>query len=238
MKVKIWRGKSVALKDLFFTKIAPRIVERMWWTQHFNGQVKRFDFIAACFRDIEFTDVIETGTFLGNSTIALACLSESTVHSIEINPRFFQAAKERIEANYSHLEIRLYRGTSSTILPTILDDLDPEIKIIFLYLDAHWGEDLPLFSEIEALNDWGGKFIALIDDFQIINDPGYGYDKYGDRVIGKSLIPLVEHTKLYELKANSAFETGSRRGTGILIHDDLIKEFSNDLLVKISKLDI
>ena len=227
------KGKILILKDCFFTHFAIRIAGRLWWTQHFNGQVKRFDFISACLSEGRFTDVIETGTFLGNSTIALASLSESRIHSIEINPRFFRVAKERIDSNYEHLDIKLYQGSSDVVLRQILDELNPDQAVLFLYLDAHWGNKLPLFSEIEALNRWGGKFIAVIDDFEILEDSGYGFDQYGDQVVGRSLIPLTKQTRLYRLRAPSFQETGSRRGTGIVINNDLSGSFSKNLMSKI-----
>jgi hypothetical protein len=105
-----------------------------------------------------------------------------------------------------------------------------------LYLDAHWGNDLPLFSEIEALNNWGGKFVAVIDDFQIVEDPGYGFDQYGDQIVGKNAIPLTQKTKLYRLAAPSRSETGSKRGTGIVIHNELLRDFSRNLALKISEI--
>lgn len=230
------KERMLFLKDYFFTHIALKLVGRMWWTQHFNGQVKRFEFISRCLSEGQFTDVIETGTFLGNSTIALASLSESKVHSIEINPRFYRAAKKRFSSNYGDFNIQIYQGSSDVVLRQILTDLNPNEAVLFLYIDAHWGTNLPLFSEIEALNSWGGKFIAVIDDFQIPSDSGYGFDHYGDQVIGKTLIPTTSKTRVYRLTAPSFLETGSRRGTGIVIHDDLSRSFSENLMSRVSEM--
>ena len=223
-------------KDFFFAHIAVRLVGRLWWTQHFNGQVKRFKFVSTCLSEVQFTDVVETGTFLGNTTIALASLSDAKVHSIEINPQLFRAAKKRIDTHHKHLGIQLYRGSSDDVLVRLLKELNPDEHVLFLYLDAHWGANLPLFSEIDALNKWGGKFVAVVDDFQIVDDPGYGFDQYGDQIIGKNIIPLTDETKLYRLSAPSSTETGAQRGTGIVIHNRLIEEFSRILLSSISEI--
>jgi hypothetical protein len=218
------------VKDILYTRFAHVILSRFWWNQYFNGQIKRSEFISSCLRQNEFTDIIETGTFLGSSTIALAALSESRVHSIEINSRFIESAKTRITREYPNLDINLYHGSSANVLEQILSAMDPRKQILFLYLDAHWGENLPLISEIEALNRWGGKFVALIDDFQITGDAGYGYDVYSGHAVGPDLVPLTNKTHLYRLRAESSFETGAKRGSGIVIHEELLKNFSQDLL--------
>lgn len=57
---------------------------------------------------------------------------------------------------------------------------------LFAYLDAHWGEDLPLAEKLEIVFSWDSDAIVMIDDFQVPDDPGYAYDDYGP---GKALTP-------------------------------------------------
>lgn len=213
------------VKDFFYSYFAPKL----WWAQYFNGQVKRTEFIASCLREIAFTNVIETGTFMGNSSIALASLSNCKVHTVEVNQKYFNSAEKRIKLHHEGLNIQQYLGSSEQVLEGILRTMSPQFDTLFLYLDAHWGKHLPLNSEISILNSWGGKFIALIDDFQILDDNGYGFDKYENFVIGKDLVPLTKSTKLFRLAAPSSLETGSKRGTGIVIHVDLFERFSPSL---------
>jgi len=92
---------------------------------------------------------------------------------------------------------------------------------LFAYLDAHWEADLPLAEELEIVFGWDSDAIVMIDDFQVPDDPGYGYDDYGP---GKALTPdLVDPAcrafgleQLYPVLA-SANETGVKRGCVILL---------------------
>ena len=227
-------GSSLMRTLLIF--LGPEVIKRLWWTQFFNGQVKRFEFIAACMREVKFNHVIETGTFLGSSTIALASLSGCKTHSIELDSKNLSYARERIASDYANLDIVLYEGDSQEVLPEILKNCDPQTDSVFLYLDAHWTDDLPLSSEIQALNNWGGRFLAVIDDFKIDQDEGYAFDKYGAVEVGKESIPLNEFTTLYTLAAHSSTETGARRGTGIVIHNSLKSEFSSVIDIMIREL--
>ena len=207
--------------------IAPEKLQNLWFTQYFNGQVKRTEFITIALRQIPFSKIIETGTYLGNSTIALSCLTNAEVHTIEVNKKYFEFSSMRINRDYSDREIHLHLGDSKIILNSLVSKLNVETEILFLYLDAHWDTNLPLFSEVETLNDWGGKFLAVIDDFRIPDDVGYGYDSYGTQVVGIESLPKLKNSKIFTLTARSTSESGSKRGTGIIIHNDLIAAYSD-----------
>jgi len=49
----------------------------------------------------------------------------------------------------------------------------------FFYLDAHWEESLPPREELDLIIREFKQFVVMIDDFEIPNDPGYGFDDYG-----------------------------------------------------------
>ena len=57
---------------------------------------------------------------------------------------------------------------------------------LFFYLDAHWNEDLPLAEELDTIFCRSSNPVVMIEDFQVPDDPDYGYDDYGPR---KSLNP-------------------------------------------------
>ncbi len=89
----------------------------------------------------------------------------------------------------------------------------------FFYLHAHGETRLPLRWELlEVMSGWPA-FCALIDDFEVPTDPGYGADDYGP---GFRL--CVEHLAGQELPGvvgswpatPSAAETGKRRGWLVL----------------------
>ncbi|SFV32726.1 hypothetical protein [Hyphomicrobium facile] len=117
----------------------------------------------------------------------------------------------------------------------------PESGDIFVYLDAHWQEDLPLAEELELVFGWDQSAIAMIDDFQVPDDPGYEFDDYG---AGRALTPLYIESvcRKFDLATlmpslRSDDETGSRRGCTVLAHrgdvsqmllaTGLLREFKN-----------
>ena len=89
------------------------------------------------------------------------------------------------------------------------------------YLDAHWNADLPLVEEIGIIASNWSEFIAMIDDFQVPHDEGYGYDDYGDH----QRFTLNDFGSTFERYALIPFfptapsdrETGHRRGCVVLV---------------------
>ena len=63
------------------------------------------------------------------------------------------------------------------------EPIDRAVPTLF-YLDAHWHEYLPLRDELEIALGQFANAVVLIDDFQVPDDPGYGFDDYGP---GKTL---------------------------------------------------
>jgi hypothetical protein len=94
----------------------------------------------------------------------------------------------------------------------------------FFYLDAHWLEDVPLAEETEVIARKFSSFVLMIDDFQVPNDPGYGYDDYGP---GKRLslrdFPFDSDPRFvpYFPSRHSTEESGTRRGCIVLASPDL-----------------
>lgn len=220
---------SLVPRKVLIDSLDPMKLQDLWFTQSFNGQIKRVEYIVKCFDEISFTDIVETGTFLGNSTIALSCLSSARIHSIEINRSYYKFAKSRIHESYGKQNVKLYNGDSQTVLEELLQNLSPQSTILFLYLDAHWEHELPLLKEVKLLMSWGGPFIALIDDFEVPGDEGFGFDHYKDGIVGESSIPELDGAKLFTLKVHSSDESGARRGTGVIIDDRLFLEMSPKL---------
>ena len=58
---------------------------------------------------------------------------------------------------------------------------------IFFYLDAH-SDDYPLADEIIYIFNNYKNFVMLIDDFQVPNDDGYGYDSYRGKKLNLNFI--------------------------------------------------
>lgn len=117
---------------------------------------------------------IETGTFKGDSIASVRPLFEE-LHSCELSPELYQAAKVRFEGDSS---IHCHLGSS----PDILRGLAKEIKDkpVMYWLDAHWcsadmvagsESQCPLLEELEAIKPIHQDSIVWIDDARYFMSP-------------------------------------------------------------------
>lgn len=120
--------------------------------------------------------VIETGTYKAGTTKRLASMCEM-VSTIEINAAYYRMAAIRLADNDN---VNMHYGDSVTLLPALLQaTLD---KDILFFLDAHWGEDLPLLAELEIIKEHKsrhGNIVIAIHDFKVPDHPEFGFDSYG-----------------------------------------------------------
>ena len=182
----------------------------------FNGQRYRKKIFKDLLKELNFNLIIETGTWIGNTTGYMAENSNLQVYSCEINKRFHSLAKLRLK----HLDnISLTLDDSISFLKK-LSNTDLIMQKAFFYLDAHWYEQLPLAAEIEIIaNNWK-DFVIMIDDFQVPGDEGYGYDNYGgdNSLTLQTFSGIFARHNLIPFFPNlpSAQETGFRRGCVVL----------------------
>lgn len=182
----------------------------------FNGQRGRKRIFTEIVSAIPVEAIVETGTWVGNTTGYMAVFARKPIYSCELSPRFHALSKMRLtELQGLHLE----QCDSRRFLQR-LSQGDVARKSVFFYLDAHWYEDLPLNEEVGIIANHWREFVIMIDDFKVPDDPGYGYDDYGP---GKALtldllIPLLKkhHLGVYFPAASSTEETGACRGCVVL----------------------
>jgi len=181
----------------------------------FNGQKVRQDLFRQLLQACRPEAIIETGTYLGTSTEFMAECSRLPVYSVEADARSYGYAKIRLRKHYN---VKLSLGDSREFLMKFIkiESLKYAGHPLLFYLDAHWGNDLPLYEEIAEIFSSCLEAIVMIDDFQVPNDNGYRYDDYG---VGKALTteyiaPLVSQFQLAEFypATPSAVESGLRRG--------------------------
>jgi hypothetical protein len=165
--------------------------------------------------------ILETGTHLGTTTELLASTG-LPVFSVESDPRHYGFVRARF---WRTRNIHLLRADSRQALRAWLNGPLRELSnsIIFAYLDAHGGEDLPLAEELRILFGACPKAVVMIDDFQVPFDQGYRYDHYG---VGRSLTPdyiksIAASRSLIAFYPStpSSQETGARRGCVVLAGD-------------------
>jgi hypothetical protein len=177
----------------------------------FNGQRARQALFGELIAAIKFSTIIETGTHCGGTTEYLQAVSGTRVFSCETSEQFFDYACWRFRDNRN---IKLFNLDSRVALHEMFAIDQVRTGPTFFYLDAHWGEDLPLRDELDIILPACRDAVIMIDDFQVSDDPGYGYDDYGP---GKALSldyvrPVPDTAKLFFPAVASIDETGAKRG--------------------------
>ncbi|CAJ1335041.1 unnamed protein product [Effrenium voratum] len=117
-----------------------------------------------------FSHFIETGTFLGQTVIALSQHFRE-LHTIELSPQCFEAAK--LFAWKASRSIHFHLGQSTEILKKLLPKISgPSV----LYLDAHWSgsvtagleQEVPLMDELHLICELlPHACLIIIDDLDL-----------------------------------------------------------------------
>lgn len=189
------------------------------WGGAFNGQEQRQALFRQILQQLQPAALVETGTYHGITTEFMAWYFSGPIYSCEIDRRCFLGARRRL---HRFPQIELSSSDSRAFLNYILGRLAPATPLL-VYLDAHWGEDLPLRREIELLLAAGHPAAIMIDDFEVPGDSGYSFDDFGP---GKRLcLDLLEfmagHDQpLFYPKLPALAETGSQRGCVVLSTGD------------------
>ena len=183
----------------------------------FNGQQNRQEMFRELVDRFHFSAIVETGTYRGTTTDMLARIGVP-VYTVELHPRYFSYSRMRFWWE-GRPHLHLYRNDSRTFLRQLRADPSVPRENVFFYLDAHWGDDLPLREELEIIfGDWK-RSVVMIDDFAVPNFD-YKFDDYGP---GKALnleyiASLVSAHRLavYFPALNAA--TDKDRGCVVLLH--------------------
>lgn len=221
--VKLLGEKSVGYLDYF---LKPDLKES--WEGPFNGQHCRQRIFSDLMTRVAFKAIVETGTFRGATTEFLATFG-LPVYTVELNARFYAYSALRLFRQRHN--IHRYQGDSPTFLRGLANNEQFPKSKVFFYLDAHWGEDLPLRKEIEVIfTNWSGS-VVMVDDFQV---PGtdYGYDDYGaGKMLNMSYLEPIQHLHLHAFfpAAEAKQETGAKRGCVVICRDEALKNALSEI---------
>jgi len=182
----------------------------------FNGQQFRKQIFKDLLSAFRFDAILETGTYTGDTTGYLSEVSGLPVYTCELNKWYHSIAQMRLK-EFSGIHFTL--GDSRKFLEKLAQS-ELTDKNVFIYLDAHWYTDLPLSNELKIISEHWKNFVIMIDDFQVPDDYGYGYDHYSKKK-SLRLKTFRELFSYYNLKpffpaASSQNETGWRRGCVVL----------------------
>jgi hypothetical protein len=182
-----------------------------------NGQIIRQKIFTGLDKLFRFDAFVETGSYLGTTTEMFATY-ERPVFSCENQPSYFYRAAARC-APFKGVTLTL--EDSRTFLKEFTAAHAASFTIPFIYLDAHWYDDLPLPEEIEIVAQAFPNFVIMVDDFQ---HPyfAYGYDKYptGIELTLDYLLPRLTMRDQLEFLFPvhpEHLETGPRRGTLVVV---------------------
>ena len=209
-------GKALGHKTLGFIDYfrSPGLKNRFGGP--FNGQEFRRRIFLELLDLLQPRAIIETGTHRGGTTRFLHYASGLPVYTVEIDPRCYGYSKTRFFLNQN---IFCHLGDSRSFLKNILAADSLHLKNIFFYLDAHWGEDLPLQEEIEIIFGNCPRAVVMVDDFKVPDDDGYRYDTYKNgQSLNMELLDSLSSLKLkfYFPSLKSELETGGKRGCAVI----------------------
>ena len=179
----------------------------------FNGDVLRASVVRAAFEAAHCSVFLETGTFRAATTLLAARLLRCPVYTSELNRNYWLLAALRC-APLPRVHPRL--ADSRVFLEDMSRELPPP-AVPFVYLDAHWNEDLPLQGEVDIVFSTWRRFVMLIDDFEVPGEPTFGFDTYADRPLSLDTVrfpfeKLDAPSGVFFPAYKAADETGSRRG--------------------------
>jgi predicted O-methyltransferase YrrM len=193
------------------------------WGGPFNGQERRQEIWVSLVAALGPTSIVETGTYRGTTTAFFAATG-LPVFTIEAQARNYGYAKARLR----HLEnVHLIHGDSRAALVRLFSsgNILPEAGSPFVYLDAHWKDDLPLADELDVVFSFRPDALVMVDDFEVPGDAAYGFDNYGPgKVLTASYIQAVAQKRdliAFYPRASGADETGAKRGCAILANRSL-----------------
>ena len=186
------------------------------WGGPLDGQQRRRQIVRDITNAITFDRVLETGTLRGTSTEIFASVFGVPVNTDEADERFFSYSSRRLSPLP---EITVDFADSRQFLRAQANRPGAGSETVYVYLDAHWAEDLPLADELRIVSDSWERAVVMIDDFQVPNDEGYAFDDYGPgKALVEGLLPAsaLAGWFLHYPAAESSLETGAKRGSCVL----------------------
>jgi hypothetical protein len=180
-----------------------------------NGQRGRAAMLRELVDLVDPTAIVETGTFRGMTTRFLAQLTSRPIYSVEVDTRYYIYSVLRLARLR---RVHIHRGDSRDFLRWLAGTDSAGNRPIF-YLDAHCqlAGTVALAGEVAIINDCWRDAAVVIDDAQVDDDPGYGYDTYNGRPIGLDSLALPDgRFDAFWPALESSDETGYRRGAVVL----------------------
>ena len=197
-----------------------------WETYCLNGQKHRRNIITKILTKIKFNLIIETGTEYGFSTKYFSLYCDKVFSIEKSKPVFLIATKNLKDEKKIHLILNDSKNLDSILKVKNINFNSGDAT--FFYLDAHSVDDYPLIEEISFVLNNFKNFIMVIDDFQVPDDEGYGYDSHQGKKLNVKFIEklLSRNDYIFFPNIKSSDETGRLRGYTLITNNI---EFKNTL---------
>lgn len=184
------------------------------WGSAMNGMASRLEATRQMIHTLAIEEIVETGTYRGTTTEWFAQFRRP-VETVEISERFSTFAKMRLG---KFENVKVVKSSSVPFLKDRISRTSADTRLLF-YLDSHWEDHLPLSEELELIFSYYSQCTVLVDDFEVEDDPGYGFDQYSPSK--RLTLGYISQASLPELfyfypAAPSKEETGLRRGWIVL----------------------
>ena len=184
----------------------------------FEGDEILAQYIQALVKKHKVKTIIETGTYLGGTTVRFAEMADLVI-TIESNPEYqSKSYQERLQKFPNIWSILAH--SQNCLWEVIQKVSDP----LLFFLDAHWENHCPLLDEMAHIAKAGIKPVIVIHDFYNPDKPDFGFDTYnGQRLDFAFIADAVsdiygdDYTATYNTHAEGAqrgvifIEPGKRR---------------------------
>ena len=202
--------------------------EFSWEKMCLNGQKFRKKILEKFLDNSKFDLIVETGTEYGFTTKFLSKYCDKIL-TVEKSKSVYLLALDNLKETSN---IKLIQNDSKKIFEILKDnDKNFNKKKIFFYLDAHSEDDYPLIDELNFIIKHVENFVILIDDFQVPDDDGYGYDSFQGKKLNIKFIKniLINNLSLFFPSIESSEESGRLRGYVFITNNKIDKELLNSI---------
>ncbi len=191
-------------------------------TGPFNGQFIRQKIVLTVNARLDLQAVFEAGSYRGETTAFLAQQVACPVRSCELIAFLCEVTRLRLDelaasGTRRAAEVTIDNMDSRAFLVRRLPELAPG-RPVFIYLDAHNTEDLPVEAECAIILAYGTPAVVMIDDVDVPDDPGFRTTglREGDFVTLDDVADVLPRFDGAFFPASSEGETGMRRGCLLL----------------------
>jgi predicted O-methyltransferase YrrM len=151
-------------------------------------------YLALMLRANEVEDVIEIGTFLGQSACFLAPAIRGRFHTININPREVAIAKQTVES-FGIKNVVFHTGDSLEVIPRLLPKVSARLGAVYIDGNHSYKYAIEEFRLVEPILASKPSAAAFFDDAHKLHPDGAedGGVPRAVAEVGASAMPFIGH---------------------------------------------